>query len=371
MKKFYLFLSVLLALSGRQAVHAQDSSGCNAAFQATVMGNAVSFRAIDSMSGVLHNWHFGDGNSRSTDSFVVNHVYVAYGNYLVTQVVIDSAHHCRDSASQWVNVPAPAPTCSVYITETIDTLHHDYTFIANASFSPGAADTIRWTINDTLVAMGDTLKKHLPGGPYNVCALLSTSYSCQAQSCLTISPQDSLPPPPPDTCTIAFTAVPENHKPNHYVFTVINGEEYDLISWTIMGPDSLFAGPYNGPSFSYTFPDTGYYAVYVSAEKRSGCLVRNGQYVHIDSLSGPSGHNISSYPNPATSQVTLNVTLDEYTTVEIRIYNSMGGLALFRSVSGYPGVNQIVLPIANLPTGVYYVELQFGNTILRSKFQKL
>jgi hypothetical protein len=49
----------------------------------------------------------------------------------------------------------------------------------------------------------------------------------------------------------------------------------------------------------------------------------------------------------------------------------MGGLVLTRTVSGYPGVNQITLPIANLPTGVYYIELQYGDTILRSKVQKL
>ncbi|HUB61142.1 MAG TPA: T9SS type A sorting domain-containing protein, partial [Puia sp.] len=76
-------------------------------------------------------------------------------------------------------------------------------------------------------------------------------------------------------------------------------------------------------------------------------------------------------PNPATSQVTLNVTLNEYTAVNIRVYNSMGTLVLSRSVSGYPGVNQITLPIANLPTGVYYIQLQFGSTILKSKIQKL
>ena len=138
-----------------------------------------------------------------------------------------------------------------------------------------------------------------------------------------------------------------------------------------MGPDSLFAGPYHGPSFSYTFPDTGYYAVYVTADKRSGCAVSNGQYVQIDSLSGPSGHYINSYPNPATTQVSLTITLNSYTNIDVRVYNSMGGLVSTQKVSGYPGVNQLTLPIANLPTGVYYIELQYGETILRSKFQKL
>jgi hypothetical protein len=371
MKKFYLFLSVVLALSGLQAAHSQDSTGCNAAFFETLAGNTVNFRAADSVPGVRHNWYFGDGNSKSTDSFAVVHTYLAYGNYLVTHEVTDSVHHCRDSASQWVNVPAPGPSCGLYITEISDSLHHLYTFIANTSFSAGATDTVRWTVNDTLVGQGDTLKKYLPGGPYTVCALSSTSDGCQAESCVTVNPLDSVPPPPPDTCTIDFTAVRKDHKPNQYVFTVIDGSNYDPISWTIVGPDSLFAGPYHGPSFSYTFPDTGYYAVYVTGNKRAGCFVSNGQYIHIDSIPGPQGNYITSYPNPATTQVSLSVTLDQYTTIEIRVYNSMGGQVLSRNLSGYPGVNQITLPIATLPIGVYYIELQYGGTILRSKVQKL
>jgi hypothetical protein len=372
MKKFYFVLLVFLALSGREAALAQDSSVCNAAFQVTISGNTVFFLALDSAAGVRHSWNFGDG-TMLTGGSSVGHVYAAYGNYLASQTVIDSIHNCRDSAAQFVNIGPPPPTCNVYVTESLDTTENLYTFVANTSVTPGATDTVRWTINDTLVATGDTLKRQLHGGPYTVCALLTTSYSCQSLSCLTVNPQDSIstPPPPRDTCTIAFTAVPKNHKPNQYVFTVIDGEEYDSISWRIMGPDSLSAGPSHGPSFSYTFPDTGYYGVYVTAEKRSGCLVSNGQFVHIDSVSGSSGHYINSYPNPATSQVTLDVTLDEYTAVEIRVYNSMGSLVLSRVVSGSPGVNQITLPIANLPMGVYYIELQYGDTILRSKVQKL
>ena len=371
MKKFYFVLSFFLALSGRQAASAQDSANCNASFQATGVDSAVTFRAMDSSASAHHNWNFGDGSGiLSTSGLTVTHVYSAYGQYLVTQTVIDSANQCRDSASQFVTVSAPAPVCNVYITETIDSVHHTYTFIANVSVTPGATGTVKWMVNDTLAGTGDTLIRTLTSGPDSICALLTTNYSCQAQSCLAVNPQDSLPPPP-DTCTIAFTAVRKDHKPNQYDFSVIDPERYNSISWTIMGPDSLFAGPYHGPGFSYTFPDTGYYNVFVTAEARSGCSVYNGQAIHIDSVPNGAGRYIESYPNPATTQVTLYLTLTSYSTINVRVYTSMGGLVLTRTVSGYPGVNQITLPIANLPTGVYYIELQYGDTILRSKVQKL
>lgn len=328
---------------------------------------------MDSTPGVRHNWDFGDGTVASTFNDTVSHLYFSYGQFLVTQVVIDSLHRCRDSSAQFVNLPAPPPPCGIAVNETSDTVHHLYTFTAITSVSPGATDTIKWTINDTLVGTGDSLQKNLTGGPYNVCALLTTSYSCSAQSCVTINPQDSVPtqpPPPPDTCTIGFTAVQKANKPNEYTFTIIDSKEYDSVFWTIMGPDSLSAGPYRGPRFTYTAPDTGFYYVYVSAEKRAGCAVSNVQVIHIDSIPA-RGHNIASYPNPATTQVGLTVTLTSYTNIDVRVYNSMGVLALTQTVSGYPGNNQITLPIGNLPAGIYYIELQYGDTILRSKVQKL
>lgn len=375
MNKLYLVLSFLLMLGGRQAAQAQVSPGCNAAFQATVSGNTVFFRAMDSLPGVQHSWNFGDGSiSSSTDSFMTSHFYGSPGTYVIIQTVADTAHHCQDTASQQVTIAQPPPSCVVLVTETSDSVHHLYTFVANTYFSQPTADTIRWTINDTLAGQGDTLTRYLPGGPYTVCATMSTSFGCQAQSCLTVNPQDSIPTPPPppqDTCTISFTAEPKKNNPNEYVFTVVDHQDYDSISWTIVGADSLFAGPFHGPGFSYTFADTGYYDVYVSAEKKAGCAVFNGQAIHIDSLPAPRGQTINSYPNPATTQATLNVTLNTNSSITVQVYNSMGILVLTQSVSGYPGNNAITLPIANLPQGVYYVQVQYGGTTVKSKIQKL
>src|ERR1700743_14393 len=99
MKKFYLLTILLLSVAITGAI-AQDSTVCNANFQTDILGNEVFFRAMDSMPGVRHNWIFGDGSSKSTDSFAVIHFYGASGVYTVTHVVVDSAHHCQDSSTQ-------------------------------------------------------------------------------------------------------------------------------------------------------------------------------------------------------------------------------------------------------------------------------
>src|SRR5580658_5657034 len=100
MKKFYLFLNILLALGGRQAVYSQDSTVCNAAFSVDASAIEVTLRAIDYMPHVRHNWNFGDGTSWSTDSVAIVHNYTSSGKYLITHVVIDSADNCRDSSAQ-------------------------------------------------------------------------------------------------------------------------------------------------------------------------------------------------------------------------------------------------------------------------------
>jgi PKD repeat protein len=375
MRKFYLILSLFLAIAGHQAAKGQDTTGCTATFQATIADSLITFRAMDSMPGVQHSWNFGDGSVSAT-GVVVTHFYPAPGTYAVTQTVSDPAQNCQNSSTQMISTGNPGATCNVYINFYKDSTDQLYHFVASPVFSGGSNPTISWMVNDTLAGYGDTLNRFLPYGPDSICANLTITNSgnqavCSSQFCVSINPSDSVstqPPPPTDTCTISFTAVPNDHQPNQYVFSIIDGERYDSITWTIFGPDSLL---YHDRSFTYTFPDTGYYDVYVTAEAQPGCSVLNGQQIHIDSIAKGAGQQISSYPNPATSQVTLDVKLETYTTVEVRIYNSMGGLLLTRIVAGYPGVNQITLPVANLPPGVYYVELHYGETTLRSKFQKL
>jgi hypothetical protein len=226
-------------------------------------------------------------------------------------------------------------------------------------------------INDSLAGMGDSLNRYLPNGSYTVCATLSTSLGCRVQSCQQILVMDSVSgiPVPPDSCTIAFTAVPNPRRFNEYTFTVVNSAKYDSIVW--FAADSLLSGRGYGPVFHYTYPDTGYYNVTVEARFAHTCNVSSSQIIHIDSLPGGPGGYIMAYPNPATTQVGLTVSLTKAATIDIRIYNSMGNQVQLTTLSGYPGVNQVTLPIASLPIGVYYIQLQYGNTILKSKIQKL
>ena len=371
MKKLYSFLLIVLSLAAVTGLQAQDSSRCNAAFGAGANFTQVYFTVFDTLPGITHYWNFGDGTPvEINDSSVVSHQYPRFGTYTVKQTVVNASANCRDSSTQNITV---GPSCGIGINFSGDTSARVYTFIANVSSDPGTVDSVVWTINDTLAGTGDTLRKYLSGGPYTICARLSTSDGCGSQSCVTINPRDSIPtpPPPPDTCSISINAAAKTHRPNEYRFSVPDSGKYEDISWSILAPDSAMTGPFTGKQFSYTFPDTGYYLVSVSAQERSGCMVSANQWVHIDSIPGDPAGFANSYPNPASTQVTVAVTLDTYTSINIRVFNSMGGLALYKVQSGYQGINQVQIPVANLPTGVYYIEIRFGDTVVKSKIQKI
>jgi hypothetical protein len=324
-KFYFLFFSLLL--SGLVSARAQDSTVCNADFWVSVTGNQATFRAADSLPGVLHQWNFGDSTQLSTGNVAVTHTYNHAGAFFVTQVVTDSVTHCRSTSSQTVYITGDSTsTCNLSIYFTGDSITHLYVFVAQPSVSPGVIDTITWTINGTQVGRGDSLRRQLTNGVFTVCATLSTSVGCKVQSCVTIGGLDSIPgnPPPPDSVR------PSPPPPD----SAINPGGPNI------PPDSVRPSP----------PDS----VQPSAP---------------DSLL--QGHFISSYPNPATSQANLVVTLNKTATIYVRVYSSMGSEILSTSQSGYPGSNTIVIPVADLPTGIYYVQLQYGNTILKSKIQKI
>jgi len=80
---------------------------------------------------------------------------------------------------------------------------------------------------------------------------------------------------------------------------------------------------------------------------------------------------IPTYPNPAPGESNIDLQLDGNSTIQIQVFNSMGHLMLSRKVAGVSGLNHITLPVAGLPKGIYYVQVEYGNVKKRSRIQKL
>jgi len=309
---------------------------------------------------------------------VVQHHYSASGTYTVVHYVRDSlGGGCRDSVVQTITVGVP-PSCPVYLGQSVDSSHFPaiYGFYA---YPVGPADTVRWYINDTLTATGDSLPgRSFSPGYYFICARLNTAGGCNSRSCTyiyvssdTSSDTTHVPPPPPvDTCSISFTYTINPAQINQVFFHVLDSLGADSLSWLVVtssiGLDSINL---HGPDLVYTVADTGCFLAELHAVGPSGCRSYTAQRVCIDSLPGSSF--IATYPNPSPGQSNLDVRLNEEQVIHIRIFNSMGNLVLFVEQAGYRGLNHITLPTAGLPKGVYYVQVQYGGVTRRSKIQKL
>jgi Secretion system C-terminal sorting domain len=244
----------------------------------------------------------------------------------VSLVVRNAATGCYDSSSQVVTISAPSPQCSIgfYYGHDSTSINSPYSFYASPYLAGATSDSVTWTINGSLAGYGNILNRVLPPGQYTVCASLSTSLGCRTQSCQSIFVTDSGSTPPvvipPDT---AIITVPPNIPPDSNV---------------TVPPDSTGRLPV----------DTAYWPP-------------------LDSLA----NYLSSYPNPVSGQVHMELKTDRAEMIYIRVYNSMGGMIKTVAVPGIQGANQLSLNVSNWQSGIYYIQIQYGNEIKRSRIQKL
>ncbi|HEY4205512.1 MAG TPA: PKD domain-containing protein [Puia sp.] len=368
--KLYTLFAVF-CFAGVLSARAQDTTVCNPRFSVATSGHAANFQAIDMHHGVIHSWSFGDGYFSTNYNSFASHTYSTAGYYTVKHVIRDSAGGaCHDSSSQFVYIDSAA-LCHIYLALHADSsqLPNHYIFWAGPH-SPG--DSVSWYVNDSLYVRNDTSFTHDFGaGYYTVCAWLHTATGCTASSCYSFSvhtPDTTHTPPPPppphDSCSISFTYTIHA---NQVQFAAQDTSGRDSLTWYITrGVDTVVL---HGPDPVHVFSDTGCYNVSLLAMNPKGCYSWSWQYVCIDSL--PASNFVSSYPNPAPGESNLDLKLDQENQIYVNIFNSMGHLVLSKRVAGIKGSNHIVLPTADLPKGIYYVQIQYGSVSKRSKIQKL
>lgn len=74
-----------------------------------------------------------------------------------------------------------------------------------------------------------------------------------------------------------------------------------------------------------------------------------------------------TYPNPASSQVFINVTNPEAASIAVQVFDMLGQLVLSSVEEINAGENLIQLNIADIPEGIYYYTIRKGNLALTQK----
>lgn len=181
---------------------------------------------------------------------------------------------------------------------------------------------------------------------------------------------------PADTCSLNFSYTINPSMPNQVSFIAQGGQPLVSQDWTIIAlPDSTgITLQSNNPVYNFT--DTGYYLIKLKAVTQAGCIDSVLQEILIDSFprnatASNQSQLLNAYPNPASNQVSININLPENTSVMVNIFSVSGNIVATKKLEGFAGANIISMPVQNLQSGIYYIEIKYGNETKRSRFQKM
>lgn len=72
-------------------------------------------------------------------------------------------------------------------------------------------------------------------------------------------------------------------------------------------------------------------------------------------------HISEPYPNPSAGLMTVDVMLENSTTIKVRVINRSGQPVLTQSFEGTKGLNKLLIDAQGLPQGLYIIEVNSGD----------
>ena len=131
--------------------------------------------------------------------------------------------------------------------------------------------------------------------------------------------------------------------------------------------DTLITG---ATSAHYTVTQNGNYTIVVAnGNCNDTSNVYNFHTIGINNLS--MDNSVEVFPNPATNQITIQFTTATKQNVVIEIKNELGQrVKMIGSKQLTIDKNEMIVNIADLPAGVYFVQIQDQNNTINKKFIK-
>jgi hypothetical protein len=173
-----------------------------------------------------------------------------------------------------------------------------------------------------------------------------------------------------DSCTASFTYTLNNLGQAN--FTAVSNQTITSQVWTIFNfSDSNSTATINSLNPAYNFNDTGYYWVCVKITTNTGCIRSYCQGISVNTVTGRMYTNrIPSYPNPATSNVMLNLKMEKEGMILIKVFNLSGNIVYGLQQYGNVGNNKLLLPVQNFAKGQYIIDIKYNDEKRYSVFQK-
>jgi hypothetical protein len=325
-------------------------------------------------AAVQYQWNFGDGSPVSTDRNPV-HTYPAPGTYVACLKVIVS-NTCLSSVCHTIvlqNIPPPPPPCNVQakFEWRRDSASFNKIWFQNLSQPVQNIWRTSWTYGDGTSSQDfNSFHVYQQPGVYKVCLRVTSLNGCVSEYC-----QEVRVGTPCDEVRLKFEYRRDSVKPYKISFFAISNVPLVHQRWVITRQtptqDVSIILTQNNPT--YSFSDSGWYLVCLHAVTSNNCKKSYCERIYIER--GANGrvitqNNIPVYPNPARSVVRLEVEVETSTVLQMRVLDATGIPKIEFKTAVYSGNNHIVIPVEKLSSGLYVVEIRYGNTIKLAKFQK-
>jgi hypothetical protein len=96
-------------------------------------------------------------------------------------------------------------------------------------------------------------------------------------------------------------------------------------------------------------------------------------FLSVSGMSDPlkDGEQLSMYPNPASTELTINIDLEYSSTTNLKIIDLTGKTVkdFTRDLSHENGMYKAQLDISDLKAGIYFVRVKQQNEVLSKKLQ--
>ena len=353
-----------------QNINVNFTISCQAAFTFTrdsFLYNLYSFYAnpVYTGSGIQSYYWIIDGNP--VDSFSWFNYSFSPGQHLVCLTIFTNGG-CTSSVCQAINVIEPQ-NCN---------WHPSFTTSASPqhprdiSFSPNPLSgtmKYRWDFGDGYFSsQKNPVHTFNNAGIYNVgLTVVDTVTWCSDSTRQSLTVLGTAC----DTALCSFTYTPVPGHQGAIAFHALCNESDSSQIWEIWRfNDFTFHYTMHSINPTYTFTDTGYYFVCMTANTGNNCQVSVCESIHVYEVASGNRY-IISYPNPATDKVDFRLDLNEADRIKIRVYNINGNQAYSTEKTGVRGNNNISIPVQSLQKGQYFIDIEYGNKRKRSIFLKL
>lgn len=339
---------------------------CSANFSYGFQGNTFYFS--DQSTGgpfISWNWNFGDGNNSSLQN--PSHMYANAGTYTVCLTVVSQTDTCS-----YCNTVNYTP-CTIQASFTSNTSNDPTVSFTNTSTGGNPPVMYSWSFGDGNYSSAlNPSNTYQYSGTYLVCLTVYddslNNPNCYDTYCDSITISNA-PPPPTPPCDSTYTAYPDSSG-SGWVWFYSNGNNNVSCSWDF--GDGNFGTGCSQVSHQYSVSGTYYICLTVVDVNGNTCTNCDSVYVlRLGTGINEANENVSEikmYPNPFSEKTSVTYSLKEKADVNVSVYSDMGiKVAELENSNREAGSHQMEWNAENLNSGVYFLEIKSGGSIVSRK----